>query len=188
MPEAQEPQITAPGDTDPVEEFMNLDHWPLSPGNDDDFNGNGNDAVGHQTQNQSSASAASRESYMVGFIIVNVVGLQYYNGTINGREMVGLVREPLNAYDENAIKVLNTRSIQVGHIERASARVLAPMIDSHLITVEGNIYTYIRGYIDMHVIMDVNSLLLFILFNFFLFSGEGKGGRRYGKWGAVGCV
>lgn len=74
---------------------------------------------------------------MVGLIIANVVGIPYYIGTFNGREPVGLVREPLNVYDENAIKVLNARSVQVGHLEPAAAKVLAPMIDSHLIMVEG---------------------------------------------------
>lgn len=77
------------------------------------------------------------ESYLVGFVIANIVGLQYYSGRITGREMVGLVREPLNRYDENAIRVLNTRSVQVGHIERVVAAVLSPLIDSHMIVVEG---------------------------------------------------
>ncbi|CAH8382148.1 unnamed protein product [Eruca vesicaria subsp. sativa] len=77
------------------------------------------------------------EPYMVGFIIANIVGLKYYSGRINGRELVGLVREPTNLYDENAIRVLNTRSVQVGHIERAVAAVLSPLIDSHKILVEG---------------------------------------------------
>ncbi|RIA05684.1 hypothetical protein BRARA_K00016 [Brassica rapa] len=74
---------------------------------------------------------------MVGFIIANIVGLKYYSGRINGRELVGLVREPSNLYDENAIRVLNTRSLQVGHIERAVAAVLSPLIDSGKILVEG---------------------------------------------------
>ncbi|KAH0907890.1 hypothetical protein HID58_039717 [Brassica napus] len=77
------------------------------------------------------------ERYMVGFIIANIVGLKYYSGRINGRELVGLVREPSNLYDENAIRVLNTRSLQVGHIERAVAAVLSPLIDSGKILVEG---------------------------------------------------
>ena len=77
------------------------------------------------------------DSYLLGFVIANIVGLRHYPGTINGREMVGLVREPLNAYDENAIKVLNTRNVQVGHIERGVALVLAPLIDSNIVTIEG---------------------------------------------------
>ncbi|CAH2074061.1 unnamed protein product [Thlaspi arvense] len=77
------------------------------------------------------------EPYMVGFVIANIVGLKYYAGRINGRELVGLVREPLNQYDQNAIRVLNMRSVQVGHIERTVAAVLSPLIDSHRIVVEG---------------------------------------------------
>ncbi|KAM3320437.1 SWI/SNF-related matrix-associated actin-dependent regulator of chromatin subfamily A member 3 [Capsicum chacoense] len=106
---------------DPVDVFMSLDRWPLSP-------------LGMEEEDD---SAASGEMYMVGFVLVNVVGLQYYTGTISGREMVGFQREPLNQYDSNAIRVLNTRSIQVGHIERSAAMVLAPLLDAHLITIDG---------------------------------------------------
>ncbi|TXG70210.1 hypothetical protein EZV62_005145 [Acer yangbiense] len=74
---------------------------------------------------------------MVGFVICNIVGLQHYSGTINGREMVGLVREPLNRFDKNAIKVINRRSLQVGHIERSVAAVLSPLMDNRTIRVEG---------------------------------------------------
>ncbi|XP_071686463.1 putative SWI/SNF-related matrix-associated actin-dependent regulator of chromatin subfamily A member 3-like 1 [Rutidosis leptorrhynchoides] len=90
-----------------------------------------------QDQSTQSQSQSQSDTYMVGFIIANIVGLQYYSGRISGREMVGLVREPMNQYDSNAIKVLNTRTIQVGHIEKKVASVLAPLIDSNLIHVEG---------------------------------------------------
>ncbi|KAF8398205.1 hypothetical protein HHK36_017131 [Tetracentron sinense] len=86
---------------------------------------------------QSPYLSSSGDTFMVGFVIVNIVGLQHYSGTISGREMVGLVREPLNSFDANAIKVLNTRTIQVGHIERSAAAVLSPLVDSNIITVEG---------------------------------------------------
>ncbi|KAJ1405240.1 Zinc finger, RING-type [Sesbania bispinosa] len=85
----------------------------------------------------SSSSSHSEETYLVGFVLADIVGLKYYAGTISGREMVGLVREPLNPHDPNAIKVFNTRTEQVGHIERSVAAVLSPLIDSELITVEG---------------------------------------------------
>ncbi|KAK5770023.1 putative SWI/SNF-related matrix-associated actin-dependent regulator of chromatin subfamily A member 3-like 1 [Gossypium arboreum] len=88
-------------------------------------------------QDQESSSQSSFDTYLLGFVIANIVGLQYYRGKISGREMVGLVREPLNPYDGNALKVLNTRTLQVGHIERSVAAVLSPLIDSHLIVVEG---------------------------------------------------
>ncbi|KAD3336225.1 hypothetical protein R6Q59_028546 [Mikania micrantha] len=84
-----------------------------------------------------SSTSSNSETYMVGFIIANIVGLQYYSGRISGRELVGLVREPLNPFDSNAIKVFNTRTIQVGHIEKKVSSVLAPLIDSNLVHVEG---------------------------------------------------
>nr|CAD1833711.1 unnamed protein product [Ananas comosus var. bracteatus] len=65
------------------------------------------------------------EPYLVGFVVANIVGLRYYTGRVSGRELVVLVREPLKPYDSNAIKVLNTRSAQVGHLERAAAKALA---------------------------------------------------------------
>ncbi|MBA0787235.1 hypothetical protein Gotri_025961 [Gossypium trilobum] len=88
-------------------------------------------------EDQESSSQSSFDTYLLGFVIANIVGLQYYRGKISGREMVGLVREPLNPYDGNALKVLNTRTLQVGHVERSVAAVLSPLIDSHLIVVEG---------------------------------------------------
>ncbi|KAG8079555.1 hypothetical protein GUJ93_ZPchr0007g5958 [Zizania palustris] len=75
------------------------------------------------------------EPYLLGFIVAKLVGLQYYAGArkITARENVGLVREPLNVYDSNAIRALNRRGVQVGHIDRATAAVLAPLLDSHLL-------------------------------------------------------
>ncbi|OIS95653.1 PREDICTED: putative SWI/SNF-related matrix-associated actin-dependent regulator of chromatin subfamily A member 3-like 1 [Nicotiana attenuata] len=109
---------------DPVEVFMRLERWPLSP-------------LEVEAEEEENESQSSGEMYMVGFVIANVVGLQYYSGRISGREIVGLQREPLNQYDPNAIKVLNTRSVQVGHIERSAARVLSPLLDAHVITIDG---------------------------------------------------
>ncbi|KAK8960712.1 hypothetical protein KSP40_PGU007514 [Platanthera guangdongensis] len=89
---------------------------------------------GSDGEDLSGPSQILSDSYLIGFVIANIVGLRYYSGTINGRELVGLVREPLNPYDPNAIKVLNTRTVQVGHIERAAASVLAPLLDSRIIS------------------------------------------------------
>lgn len=105
---------------------MRLERWPLSPLE-----------VEAEAEEEENNSQSSGEMYMVGFVIANVVGLQYYSGRISGREIVGLQREPLNQYDPNAIKVLNTRSVQVGHIERSAARVLSPLLDAHVITIDG---------------------------------------------------
>nr|ATG70975.1 DNA/RNA helicase protein [Cupressus duclouxiana] len=81
-------------------------------------------------------SQSSDNNYMVGFVTANIVGLQYYRGSVNGREMVGLIREPENPYDPNAIKVLNMRGLQVGHIERSVAAALVPLVDQGLILIE----------------------------------------------------
>ncbi|KAF7803986.1 putative SWI/SNF-related matrix-associated actin-dependent regulator of chromatin subfamily A member 3-like 1 [Senna tora] len=89
------------------------------------------------TDQASQSLSSSSETYLLGFVCANIVGIKYYSGTISGREMVGLVREPLNPYDQNAIRVLNTRTVQVGHIERSVAAVLSPLIDANLIVVEG---------------------------------------------------
>lgn len=112
---------------DRLERFVSLDCWPTSPPNDAVDDG---------------SSPSPAETFLVGFVIVNVVGLRYYQGTISGREMVGLVRDELNPYDENAIKVLNIMSVQVGYIERSAAAVLSPLIDAHLITIEGRLFLF----------------------------------------------
>ncbi|CAN6443412.1 unnamed protein product [Victoria cruziana] len=93
----------------------------------------GEGATSSQPPNEEGEDA----TYLAGFVTANIVGLQYYTGRISGREMVCLVREPSNPYDRNAIKVLNTRSQQVGHIERSVAAVLSPLIDATLISVVG---------------------------------------------------
>ncbi|XP_073140653.1 putative SWI/SNF-related matrix-associated actin-dependent regulator of chromatin subfamily A member 3-like 1 isoform X2 [Henckelia pumila] len=105
---------------DPVDIFMTLDHWPSTPPFD-----------------EGSSSSSSSDTYMLGFVIVNIVGLRYYQGTISGRELVALVRDEFNPYDPHAIKVLNTRSVQIGHVERSAAAVLSPLIDENLVTLEG---------------------------------------------------
>ncbi|KAL5720479.1 RING-type E3 ubiquitin transferase [Ranunculus cassubicifolius] len=114
---------------DPVNLYLNLDQWGNSS--------NLGEEIDDSSPSSSTATSQSSELFMVGFVLVNIVGLQHYSGRINGRELVGLVREPLNVYDPNAIKVLNMRMVQVGHIERSSAKILAPLIDSGIVTVEG---------------------------------------------------
>ena len=71
-----------------------------------------------------------------------IVGIRYYRGTVNNREMVSLNREPNNQYDRNAIRVDNVFRVQVGHIKRQQAAVLARIIDSKRARVEGYDYYY----------------------------------------------
>ncbi|KAJ4751892.1 hypothetical protein LUZ62_086297 [Rhynchospora pubera] len=82
------------------------------------------------------STADSSEAHLMGFIIANIVGLRYYTGTVSGRELVVLSRQPLNPYDSNAIAVLNMRQAQVGHLERSVAATLAPLLDSHFALAE----------------------------------------------------
>ncbi|CAN1160569.1 Putative SWI/SNF-related matrix-associated actin-dependent regulator of chromatin subfamily A member 3-like 1 [Linum perenne] len=120
----------------------------------------------------------SSEPYLLGFVLANIVGLRYYDGKITGRELVGLVREPTNPYDQNAIRVFNTRSLQVGHIEKTVASVLAPLIDSETIIVEGivatqskfnkfkipvqiHIFTSIENFVAVKDVLDEGGLGLF---------------------------
>ena len=65
----------------------------------------------------------------LGYVAVNCVGLRYYSGTVHEGEVVMLVREPFNPYDQNAIRVNNMSGVQVGHIKREQAATLAPILD-----------------------------------------------------------
>ncbi|KAK4688842.1 hypothetical protein P7C73_g1286, partial [Tremellales sp. Uapishka_1] len=67
----------------------------------------------------------------------DVVGIQYYNGLVGRGETVMLKRDADNAYDANAVKVVNASQTQVGHIPRAVAARLAPLMDGKVIAVEG---------------------------------------------------
>jgi len=73
----------------------------------------------------------------LGHFRTEVVGIRYYQGGVNMWEMVILERDQNNPYDANAIKVNNVEGIKVGHISAAQAAVLAPLIDSHKLHIEG---------------------------------------------------
>lgn len=58
------------------------------------------------------------DKFLLGFVEVNVVGLQYYSGRVSDQEMVRLIREPHNPYDRNAIQVSeHTRGPNRAHRE-----------------------------------------------------------------------
>jgi SWI/SNF-related matrix-associated actin-dependent regulator of chromatin subfamily A3 len=75
-----------------------------------------------------------------------LVGLRHYCGTITSGDRVVLVREPLNPYDANAIKVNNSRAVQVGHIKRETAAAFAPLMDKKLVRVEGIVVGAVTPY------------------------------------------
>lgn len=51
--------------------------------------------------------------------------------------MVGLVREPHNQYDHNAVMVTNIYGNQVGHIKKELAAAMAYIMDNNMAKVEG---------------------------------------------------
>lgn len=51
--------------------------------------------------------------------------------------MVGLVRQPQNQHDRNAVMVANIYGNQVGHIKRELAAAMAYVMDNNLAKVEG---------------------------------------------------
>ncbi|XP_024516582.1 helicase-like transcription factor [Selaginella moellendorffii] len=90
-----------------------------------------------EVEDDSGEEEEEAEAILVGCLTVNVVGLRYYHGTVTNGEMVQLVREPTNPYDSNAIRVLNIRGDQVGHVEKNKAMHLAPLVDQNLAFLEG---------------------------------------------------
>ena len=80
----------------------------------------------------------------LGYVAVNCVGLRYYSGTVHEGEVVMLVREPFNPYDQNAIRVNNMSGVQVGHIKREQAETLAPILDEKVGTRLGPAFRHTR--------------------------------------------
>eukprot|EP01105_Mastigella_eilhardi_P021392 TRINITY_DN5178_c0_g1_i6.p1 TRINITY_DN5178_c0_g1~~TRINITY_DN5178_c0_g1_i6.p1 ORF type:complete len:816 (+),score=189.31 TRINITY_DN5178_c0_g1_i6:22-2448(+) len=87
----------------------------------------------------SDSDSDSDEDELLGVVTVNVVGMRYYTGVVSPNESVLLVREQTNIYDRNAIAVHNVVHDQVGHINREDAAVLAPLVDSGRVRVEGTL-------------------------------------------------
>jgi SWI/SNF-related matrix-associated actin-dependent regulator of chromatin subfamily A3 len=75
----------------------------------------------------------------IGTLMTKVVGVQYYSGFATIGEMVLLRREPSNHYDRNAIRALNVRQDQIGHLPRKVAAKLAPYMDSKALVIDASI-------------------------------------------------
>ncbi|XP_058471850.1 helicase-like transcription factor [Solea solea] len=109
-----------------------------------------------ESLSQAIRAAASEEpdadgSVLFGHIKGNVVGLRYYKGVVNPGEMVGLVREPQNQYDRNAVMVTNINGNRVGHIKRELAAPMAHIMDNNLAKVEGVVYLGTTNQFNMPV-------------------------------------
>ncbi|XP_017158144.1 helicase-like transcription factor isoform X3 [Poecilia reticulata] len=109
-----------------------------------------------ETLSQAIRAAASQEpdadgSVLFGQLRGTVVGLRYYTGVVNRGEMVGLVREPHNPYDKNAVMVTNVLGRQVGHIRKELAAAMAHVMDNSLAKVEGVVYSGTNNTFSMPV-------------------------------------
>ncbi|KAM9354767.1 helicase-like transcription factor isoform 2-T2 [Pholidichthys leucotaenia] len=92
-------------------------------------------------------------SVLIGQLKGTVVGLRYYTGVVNQGEMVGLVREPQNPYDCNAVMVTNIYGNQVGHIKKELAAAMAHIMDNNLAKVEGVVYRGTKNTFTMPVML-----------------------------------
>lgn len=111
-----------------------------------------------ETLSQAIRAAASEEpdadgSVLFGQLQGTVVGLRYYSGVVNRGEMVGLVRQPQNPYDRNAVMVANIYGNQVGHIKKELAAAMAYVMDNNLAKVEGVVYSGTKNTYTMPVIL-----------------------------------
>lgn len=87
--------------------------------------------------NYGGTQATQAEGEWLGQFKSQIVGIRYYQGTVGRNEMVKFVREPLNLYDANAIRVENIRSEKVGHLRRELAAQIAALLDSGQLAIEG---------------------------------------------------
>uniref|UniRef100_A0A3Q3WKV6 Uncharacterized protein n=1 Tax=Mola mola TaxID=94237 RepID=A0A3Q3WKV6_MOLML len=111
-----------------------------------------------ETLSQAIQAAASEGpdadgSVLFGHLRGTVVGLKYYTGVVNQGEMVGLVRQPQNPYDRNAVMVANIYGNQVGHIKRELAAAMAHVMDNNLAKVEGVVHSRTTNSFTMPVML-----------------------------------
>ncbi|XP_047467982.1 helicase-like transcription factor [Mugil cephalus] len=111
-----------------------------------------------ETLSQAIRAAASEDpdadgSVLFGHLRGTVVGLRYYTGVVNQGEMVGLVREPQNPYDRNAVMVANVYGNQVGHIKKELASAMAHIMDNNLAKVEGVVPSGTKNSFTMPVML-----------------------------------
>ncbi|HID24462.1 MAG TPA: hypothetical protein EYP14_18965, partial [Planctomycetaceae bacterium] len=73
------------------------------------------------------------ESEVLGSLETFVVGIIHYRAGANEGDRLGIVREPGNPHDANALRVNNPRRRQIGHLPRTLAEFLSPLIDADVI-------------------------------------------------------
>jgi SWI/SNF-related matrix-associated actin-dependent regulator of chromatin subfamily A3 len=90
----------------------------------------------------SATQGMSEQEYtwtLYGVMHEKIVGVRYYSGYATIGEMVVVRREPNNAYDSNAIRILNVQGTQIGHLPRGVAAKLAKYLDNRSLLVEAKI-------------------------------------------------
>lgn len=104
---------------------------------------------GLDTEDPTLIATSDTDTYL-GKASLTCVGIRYYNGWVSEGENVIFQREPTNAYDQNAIQVLNVVGHQVGHVKATQARILAPLMDRLILPsrprLEGRVLTPGDGY------------------------------------------
>lgn len=76
-------------------------------------------------------------SVFCGRCTADIVGVQHYRGTISPGEIGTVRRQKNNPYDSNAIAIYSPHSgIQIGHIKREVAAVLARLMDGGSLHLE----------------------------------------------------
>lgn len=69
--------------------------------------------------------------------LTKIIGIRYYRGSAIPGHVCVLQREPLNAYDPNAIKAMDMTNTQIGHLPGGLVAALAKYMDRGMITVQG---------------------------------------------------
>ncbi len=80
-----------------------------------------------------------RRAVCVGDIPSSVAGWYFHQDTALPGEYVGLVRDPGNPHDANAIAVYNTQGQRIGYVPREQSAILAPYVDSLFISLAGRL-------------------------------------------------
>jgi len=84
-------------------------------------------------------------------IETRVVGVSFNNrqavvALLTEREQIFLIREPDNAFDSNAVKVVRWDHQQFGYLNRELAKIMAPRMDRYRRSVKATVSRLTGGY------------------------------------------
>lgn len=78
----------------------------------------------------------SKRLKRIGFFSSEIVGIQYYENSVNAGDIIHFDRNPHNEFDENAIEARNTKGI-IGHFKREQSAWLFSLLDRGEIFLKG---------------------------------------------------